>query len=111
MRIVFVIAIAVSATRVFANDVWPDREICRAATKTYFWLKYLPSDAPDQGNYMGFRSAKQNYYTCRVDVDVADFKWINKSSEKMRSRSTEIEIDGSNLTIKSDMKTESFTSD
>lgn len=111
MKLIVALVISFLATQAVANVSWTDREICRAATKTYFWLSQLPSDGPDQGNYMGFMSSKPNYYTCRVDGNVAEFKWVNNSSEKMRSRSTKIEIDGSKLTITSDMKTESFTSD
>lgn len=109
MRIVFAMILALSATQTFADEIWSEREICRAATKTYFWLKELPSDAPDEGVYMGFMSERQNYYTCRVDGDVADFLWVNKSFEKMRSQSTKFEINGSTLTVETDMKTENFT--
>ncbi len=109
IRTVYAIAIAFTATQSFASEGWSDREICRAATKTYFWLSELPSDAPDQEVYMGFWSAKQNYYTCRIDGDVVDFRWVNKSSEKMRSQSTKIEFSRNKLTVISDMKTESFT--
>lgn len=109
MKPVIALVISFLATQAGATESWSDREICRAATKTYFWLNELPSDGPDQGNYMGFMSAKRNYYTCRVDGNVADFKWVNKSSEKMRSRSTTIQINGNRLTVESDMKTENFT--
>jgi hypothetical protein len=87
---------------------WTDREICRAATKVYFFLSELPQDAPDQGEHMGFRSAESNYYTCRVDGGVADFRWINKSGEQMNSRVTQFEVQASTLTVKSDMQTEVF---
>lgn len=109
MKPIAAVVISFLATQAVANESWSDREICRAATKTYFWLNELPSDGPDQENYMGFMSAKHNYYTCRVDGNVAEFKWVNNSSEKMRSRSTRIEINGDRLTVESDMKTESFT--
>jgi len=109
IRFILAIAIFFSATESTAGETWSDRDICRAATKTYFWLSELPSDAPNQGQYMGFRSAKQNYYTCRVDDRVADFRWLNKSSESMKSRSTKIVVSDGTLTVISDMKTERFT--
>lgn len=58
---------------------------------------------------MGFKSAKNNHYTCRIDGNIADFKWVSQASEKMRSRSTTLVTDGRTLTVITDMKTESFT--
>jgi hypothetical protein len=100
---------ALVGTQVSAGAVWSEREICRAATKTYFWLSDLPSDALDSGGYMGFASAEQNYYTCRVEGNVADLAWINRSAEDMRSRSTTFSIIGNALTVKSNMNTERFS--
>ncbi|WP_298568016.1 hypothetical protein [uncultured Aliiroseovarius sp.] len=108
MKKLITLAFVFLATQAVAAESWTDREICRAATKTYFWLSDLPADAPDQGDFMGFVSEKKNLYTCRVDGDVAEFKWVNKSSEKMHSRSTKVEISGPSLIVKSDIKTESF---
>ncbi len=109
MRAFFTAAIVCFATPTFSEGTWSDREICRAATKTYFWLNEFPNDAPDKGMYMGFRSERQNYYTCRVDGEIADFYWLNDSSEKMTSRSTRIKLFGNELKIITDLSTEAFT--
>lgn len=109
MKFIVASTIVALATQAVASESWSDREMCRAATKTYFWLKEMPTDGPDQGAFMGFKSAKNNYYTCRIDGNIADFKWVNQSSEKMRSRSTTLDVSGGTLTVNTDMKTESFT--
>ena len=92
----------------FSQEKWSDREICRAATKTYFWLNELPTDAPDNPDYMGFRSNNANYYTCRVVGRAIHFVWLNQSAESMQSQSTKFELDEGRLTIISDIKTEKF---
>lgn len=108
MRYLQLFAITLIASPVLADGTWSDREICRAATKTYFFLSEAPADATDAGRYMGYVSAKGNTYTCRVDGNVADFAWINKSGENMRSRTTTFAIAGPRLTVKTDMMTEVF---
>lgn len=82
MRTILGIAILFALTQSLAAEGWSDREVCRAATKTYFWLDKLPVDAPDKGDFMGFLSEKKNYYTCRINGDIADLSWVNMSSEK-----------------------------
>jgi hypothetical protein len=47
MKKILPLVVAITATQVHADNVWSEREICRAATKTYFWLSSLPIDAPD----------------------------------------------------------------
>lgn len=108
MRLPVIIAIGLIAASPAVAGEWADREICRAATKVYFCLPELPQDAPDQGEHMGFVSAKNNYYTCRADGGVADFRWTNKSGEQMTSRVTSYSIVGPSLTVKSDLQTETF---
>lgn len=108
MKSILASAIFFCAGQAVAVESWPDWEICRVATKTYFWLNTVPVDAPDQGKYMGFQSVKKNYYTCYFDGDIADFKWTNKSSEEMRSRSTKFKRTGNRLTVITDIKTENF---
>jgi len=108
MRLPVFFAVGLVAATSAAAGEWTDREICRAATKVYFFLPELPQDAPDQGEHMGFVSAKNNYYTCRADGGVADFRWINKSGEQMTSRVTKYSVAGSSMTVESDLQTETF---
>ena len=72
------------------------------------WFAPLCPHVPDQGEHMGFRSAKSNYYTCRADNGVADFRWINDSGEQMTSRSTRYSIQVDTLTVKSDILEDAF---
>ena len=70
-RIAFAIVVAAHAgapvfTASADSGIWPDREVCRAAVKTYFFLRTNPADAVDSGGYFGFRSAAGNVYTCRI---------------------------------------------
>ncbi len=108
MRYPTIFVLAFISTPIFADAVWSDREICRAAAKTYFFLSELPNDAPDIGAYMGFVSAKGNFYSCQIDGGVVDFAWVNKSGENMRSRSTSFTVTDGTLTVKTDMVTETF---
>lgn len=109
MRSILFLFSLLAANQAVADLIWTDREICRAATKTYFWLRDLPKDATDQGQYMGFMSADRHYFTCRVDGQIADLRWSDQSSAPMRSRSTRVEIEKGRLTVRSDRKTERFT--
>lgn len=88
---------------------WSDREICRAAVKTYFFLSILPTDAQSVEGYDGFRSQAGNLYGCAVSGDVTAFRWVNDSGSNMSSRSTRFTLSGSRLTVISDMQREVFT--
>jgi hypothetical protein len=111
MRKILILLVTFLATQSFAATEWSDREICRAAAKTYFWLSDLPSDAPDQNDYMGFRSAAQNYYTCRIDGNNVDFVWKNDASVDMRSQNTKFIVRGNELTVTTDLAAETFKTD
>lgn len=90
------------------NAGWSGREICRAATKTYFFLDNLPADAPDTGGRFGFRSAKGNLYTCRIEGNVAAFHWLTASGQEMESRSTTFALADDRLVITTDILEERF---
>ena len=87
---------------------WTDREICRAAVKTYFFLGIKPADAPDKGEFLGFRSASGNVYTCRGAGTRTQYHWVNASGETMNSSSTMFRLEGDTLTIRTDMTEERF---
>ena len=87
---------------------WSEREICRAAAKTYFFLDKMPADAPDSGDYFGFLSTKGNVYTCLIRGDEAHFRWINKSGDVMTSQSTKYVVTSKSLVVTTDMKVERF---
>lgn len=91
------------------NSIWTDREICRAAVKTYFFLDSEPADAANSGQFSGFRSTSGYIYGCRINDDKVEFRWLNASEEIMRSNSTEYHVLDNVLTIQTDMKTESFS--
>ena len=88
---------------------WTDREICRAAAKTYFFLDSKPDDSVDEGSWFGFRSAAGNVYSCRIEGVIAAFSWLNNSGEAMESRSSSFLIDGDQLQVQTDMSQEAFT--
>ena len=90
------------------SGYWTDREICRAAVKTYFFLGIKPADAPDNGEFLGFRSASGNVHTCRVAGTRTQFRWLNASGETMHSNPTTFRLEGDTLTIRTDMKEERF---
>ena len=90
---------------------WTGRKICRAAVKTYFFLGSKPADAPDAGEFLGFRSASGNVYTCRVAGTRAQFRWVNASGETMNSGSTTFRLEDDTLTIRTDMKEERFAAE
>ena len=75
------------------SGYWTGREICRAAVKTYFFLGIEPVDAPDKGEFLGFRSASGNVYACRVAGTRTQFRWVNASDETMNSSSTTFRLD------------------
>ena len=87
---------------------WMERDICRAAVKTYFFLAKMPADAPDQGEYFGFVSAKGNVYTCRISGERAVFRWLTKSGEPMGSEVARFWVSDGVLVIKTDMSTKKF---
>ena len=87
---------------------WTDREICRAATKTYFFTSSRPADAPDQGDRLGFISDSGNIYTCRIEGTSVAFYWVNDSGETMESSSSSFSIVGDQLHVRTDMMEEIF---
>ncbi len=111
MRICFVIAVCLAATQLAASENWSKREICRAATKVYFFLSDLPKDAADKSFFMGFLSSTGNYYFCRLDGLKAEFMWRDASGEEKSSSVTTFEVSGSALMIKSDLQSETFQSE
>ncbi len=105
------VAVADAAVGRSENSGWSDREICRAAVKTYFFLDTLPEDASGGGGRFGFRSAAGNLYACRIEGPVAVFDWVNKSGETMQSRSTTFAVSGPRLRIDSDLLDAEFVAD
>ena len=91
------------------SGFWTDREICRAAVKTYFFLDTKPTDTADSGEFFGFRSASGNVYTCRIEGTRTEFRWLNASGETMNSNSTSFRVLDDVLTIQTDMKEERFS--
>ena len=101
-----IVALASSASG--DNGAWSDREICRAAVKTYFFLGRKPTDTADNGEYFGFSSAAGNTYTCRIAGQRAEFRWVNSSGETMKSDSTRFRVSDGTLVVETDMKKERF---
>ncbi|MCY4547538.1 MAG: hypothetical protein OXC28_04145 [Defluviicoccus sp.] len=87
---------------------WTERDICRAAVKTYFFLSEPPADADDQAGYFGFVSAAGNVYTCRLSEGRAVFRWMTKGGEPMRSELTRFRLSHGVLVIRTEMSTETF---
>ena len=99
----------VLASAAFADSgAWTDREICRAAVKTYFFLGRKPTDSADSGKYFGFRSSSGNIYTCRIVGMRAEFRWVNASGGNMESGWTRFQVFDNALVVKTDMKEEVF---
>jgi len=90
------------------GGIWTDREICRAAAKTYFFLRTKPADTADSGGYFGFRSERGNVYTCRIAGQRAEFRWVNSSGQRMKSDSTRFRVSDDRLIVETDMKKETF---
>ena len=90
------------------SGLWSDREICRAAVKSYFFLDINPPDTVDRGDFFGFRSASGNVYTCRIVGTRVEFRWLSVSGEAMDSNSTRFRVLDEMLTIQTDMKEEIF---
>ena len=108
-RTVIAGAIVLAALPALADmGSWTERDICRAAVKTYFFLKELPADAADQAEYLGFTSAAGNVYTCRLSGERAVFRWLTKGGKPMRSRLTRFHVSHGVLVIKTDMSSETF---
>ena len=91
------------------SGIWPDREICRAAVETYFFLRKNPADAVDSGEYFGFSSAEGNVYTCRIAGQRVEIRWVNSSGKRMKSDSTRFRVSAGALVVQTDMKKETFT--
>ena len=87
---------------------WVEREICRAAVKTYFFLEAKPADAADKAGYFGFVSAADNVYSCRLEGERVLFKWQDNLGETLTSGSATFRLLDGVLTIRTDMKTEKF---
>ena len=98
-------AVAASADSSF----WTDREICRAAVKTYFFLRTKPADATDSDGLYGFRSAAGYTYACRIDETRVEFQWLNASGTALSSDSTTFSVLDNVLTIRTDMRDERFS--
>ena len=101
-------AVHASVTPIAASSdsgVWTNREICRAAVKTYFFLDAKPTDTADSGQYFGFLSASGNVYTCRIEDTRAEFRWLNASGQTMTSKSTRFHVRAGMLTVYTDMVT------
>ena len=90
------------------NGVWTEREICRAALKTYFFLRSKPADTEDRGGFHGFRSASGYVYTCRIDGTRIEFQWVNASGTTKKSNSTTFRVSDDILFVQTDMKEERF---
>ena len=101
----FMLALVVLCPSAASADggFWPDREICRAAVKTYFFLAAKPGDATDDEGFLGFRSASGNVYTCRLSGSRVIFRWVNASGEPMGSSSTTFHLMGDVLTVQTDI--------
>ena len=87
---------------------WTERDICRAAVKTYFFLGKLPADAADQGEHFGFASAAGNVYTCRLAGERAVLQWRTKGGQPRHSEVTSFHVSDDVLVIKTDMSTKTF---
>ncbi|MBV2361717.1 hypothetical protein KUH32_18275 [Thalassococcus sp. CAU 1522] len=103
----FVLSIVVG-TNSHAEGVWTDLEVCRAATKVYFFLDQAPVDVEGQQGFWTFESQAGNRYTCHILDEMAVFVWTNKSGERMSSVSTRVSQTGSELTVKTDLAQEKF---
>ena len=112
-KIAFAIVVAAHAgAPAFAasadGGIWTDREICRAAVKTYFFLDSKPADAADSGGYFGFRSDRGSVYTCRIAKQRAEFRWVNCSGQRMKSASTRFQVSDDSLIVQTDMNQETL---
>ena len=84
------------------------RQICRAAAKIYFFLREMPANTLDKGEYFRFVSDADNVYGCRLSGQQAVFKCLNNYNETMMSNSTTLHVYDDVLIIVTDMKTERF---
>lgn len=92
-----------------AEGAWSDLEVCRAATKVYFFLSQAPRDVEGQQGFWTFESQAGNRYTCHILDEMAVFVWTNKSGEQMSSVSTRVSQTGGDLIVKTDLVREKFT--
>ena len=100
--------IAMTVTSSVAENAWSHREVCRAATKVYFWLNELPTDASDQDGFFGFRSAASNYYRCQVIGRSVHFSWLNDDADEMLDENTTYRIVNNRLIVTTDLTTDEF---
>ncbi|MDE0373253.1 MAG: hypothetical protein OXI73_12030 [Rhodospirillales bacterium] len=112
-RIAFALVVAAhagapSSTASADSGIWSDREICRAAVKTYFFLPTKPANAVDSGEHFGFRSTAGNVYTCRVAGQRAEFRWVDASGRRMKSASTTFRVSAGTLIVQTETTIETF---
>ena len=93
------------------SGFWTNQEICRAATKTYFFLRDKPADAKDSDGFFGFRSEAGYIYTCRISGTRIEFRWVDASGATMRSDATTFRVSDDILFVHTDMKEEGFPPD
>lgn len=91
-----------------AEAAWSDLEVCRAATKVYFFLDQAPRDIEGEQGFWTFESQAGNRYTCHILDGMAVFVWTNKSGERMSSVSTRVSHEGADLIVKTDLREEKF---
>ena len=93
------------------SGFWTNREICRAATKTYFFLRGKPADAKASDELFGFRSEAGYVYTCRINGTQIEFRWVDTSGATMQSDTTTFRMSDDILFVHTDMKEEGFPPD
>lgn len=91
-----------------AEGAWSDLEVCRAATKVYFFLDQAPVDVEGQQGFWTFESQAWNRYTCHIQGQMAAFVWTSKSGERISSVSTRVFQTGGALIVKTDLLEEKF---
>lgn len=109
--LVAVHATVMSVAALADSGGWTNREICRAAAKTYFFLDAKPTDTADSGEFFGFVSASGWVYTCRIEGTQAEFRWLNASGQSMTSKSTRFDVRDGLLTVYTDLKEERFSTE
>lgn len=91
-----------------AGDAWSEREICRAAIKTFFLLPELPTDdaAADFRDHMGFQGRNgivTRQYACRVQEDRVAIRWFKENGDRKRDANTRWAREGDALVIRTQM--------
>ena len=110
MRSLAILAATLACVAAPANADWDDREICRAAAKVYFFANDMPADAEDRDGFFGVQGSGGVVYSCRISGDQTNLRWVNREGATMTSNSTTFTVNGSRLTVKTDIVTESFSS-